>query len=899
MEKKPGEPAAIALHCVASENTLVPSHSNKLSERLVTAWRRSNKTGPAMVHAAAFLLPVLALALTFAVVGVFPAGAKSSLTLDLKSQYITFFSYLRNQVFLGDGDFLYTFSKALGGDMVGFSAYYLLSPFNLLLLLFPAHLLPAGITLLTLLKVGCCGLTMSILLCEAGARPQTLLFSVPFALMDFIIAFHFNIMWLDSVALLPLVVLGIRRLWQGRGPLLYVLSLAAAIVFNYYIGYMLCLFALLYFAVLALFMEKHPAGGWRAPGGLLPVARFLGASAMAGGLSAAVLVPAVLSLAGGKAGFSAASFFDKSYASLADVASRYMPGTASAGQVFFGYPAIYCGMLALLCTVLFFRNRHIPKRARMGGGILVGVLLLSFIVGPLDRVWHGLNKPVGFLYRYSFLLSFVLLYLGWQGFTKMRGRMVARDLSFALGAALLVTLLARREAHTYVTPGKLVLGFGLAGLFAVLLWLYAKKKWRFSPLLLLLAVLADMGANMYVSLRQVDYLPMAEFSGFVQNEQPVIDAIQEKDTGFYRLEKKYSYSDNDAMLLGYNGLSHFSSADKLFVRTFLDEMGLSDGGYGVKYADGTTVAIESLLAMKYLITTGAGTVKPYELIAEKNDRLVWENPLALPVGMMAGAGVTGAVPPGDTLFDQYNALWQAIDPQFTGQLYRMLPFETVPHNVNRREFDGEQLYEKLGDDSRVEFQVTVQTDDMLYALITTKNQRNVELYINGSFDGRFLFNDRHGILPLGRFAPGQTVTVALAPAEYELFIEDVAFASEDGQALAASVQRLRAGGFQPSAHTSSRLSGVVNNTGAGREWLLLSIPYDAGWHAAVDGEAVPIQPALGALMTLPVPPGEHRVQLHYTPPGLWAGVAATVISLAALLLWCLPHRKKQDKEALC
>ena len=846
------------------------------------------KMRPAMVHAAAFLLPVLGLALTFAAVGVFPAGDKSSLTLDLKSQYIAFFSYLRDTVFLGDGDFLYTFSKALGGDMAGFSAYYLLSPFNLLLLFFPQDLLPAGITLITLLKVGCCGLTMSLLLAEGETRPESLLFSIPYALMDFVVAFHFNVMWLDGVILLPLVVLGIRRLWQGKGPLLYVLALAGAVAVNYYIGYMICLFSALYFVVMAFFMEKNPAGSWKTLAAWKPVGRFAGASLLAGGLSAAIVLPAVLSLSGGKAGFSWESFLDKSYASLADVVSRYMPGTASASQVFFGYPAIYAGMLALLCAVLFFTNRWIPRRARLGGGILLAVLLLSFVVGPLDRIWHGFNKPVGFLYRYSFIFCFVLLYLGWQGFTKLRGRMILRDLPIALAVAAFVVFVARREAHQYLTLGKLALGFGLAAAFGVLLWLFAQRKWRYSLFLLMALVLVDMGANMYLSVKYVDYLPMADYQTFVRTEQPVIDAVQARDGGFYRLEKNYSYGDDDALMLGYNGLSHFSSADKMFVREFLEVMGLSNGGYGVKYADGTTVAVESLLSLKYLVTTGAGTVKPFELIEAMDGRMVWQNPMALPVGVMAG-DVAGPLPEGGDLFDTYNALWRAVDPAFEGDLYRKIPYESETVGTVVREAEDELLYEKAAEDGRVEFSVTVESDDMLYVLFTTQHERNVELYVNGAFDGRFLFNDRHGVLPLGRFTPGTTVTVALAPADYELFLQSVTFAQEDGAALDASVRRLRQGGFDPSEHDSSHLSGSVQAEKDGL--LLLSIPWDEGWHAKVDGQTVALQPALGALTALPVLAGSHSVEVWYIPPGLWAGVAATAASAALLALWCLWRRK--------
>ncbi|WP_369395878.1 YfhO family protein [Lacticaseibacillus saniviri] len=91
---------------------------------------------------------------------VYPFGNSSLLTVDLGQQYIDFYSYFR-QTILGHPDqFLYSFNKALGGDMLGVFAYYLMSPFNFILLFFPKSMLDTGIVALTLLKYGSAGLTM-------------------------------------------------------------------------------------------------------------------------------------------------------------------------------------------------------------------------------------------------------------------------------------------------------------------------------------------------------------------------------------------------------------------------------------------------------------------------------------------------------------------------------------------------------------------------------------------------------------------------------------------------------------------------------------------------------------------------------------------------------------------
>ena len=105
-----------------------------------------------------FLIPFLLMLWIFAALNIFIDSDKTVLVFDLNNQYVSFLSYFRN-MFTNGNDFFYTFSKTLGGDMVGLSAYYLLSPLNIILFLFPADKITNAIYLITLIKIGLSGLT--------------------------------------------------------------------------------------------------------------------------------------------------------------------------------------------------------------------------------------------------------------------------------------------------------------------------------------------------------------------------------------------------------------------------------------------------------------------------------------------------------------------------------------------------------------------------------------------------------------------------------------------------------------------------------------------------------------------------------------------------------------------
>lgn len=111
-----------------------------------------------------FFLPVLLMGGYFISQGMFPFGKSSLLTVDLGQQYIDFFAYFRRTLLTNPSGFFYSFSKEIGGNMIGEWAYYLMSPFNLILLIFPEKFLAAGVMLITLLKYGCAGLSFGYFL---------------------------------------------------------------------------------------------------------------------------------------------------------------------------------------------------------------------------------------------------------------------------------------------------------------------------------------------------------------------------------------------------------------------------------------------------------------------------------------------------------------------------------------------------------------------------------------------------------------------------------------------------------------------------------------------------------------------------------------------------------------
>jgi hypothetical protein len=86
------------------------------------------------------------------------------------------------------------------------------------------------------------------------------------------------------------------------------------------------------------------------------------------------------------------------------------------------------------------------------------------------------------------------------------------------------------------------------------------------------------------------------------------------------------------------------------------------------------------------------------------------------------------------------------------------------------------------------------------------------------------------------------------------------------------------------------LGGLLEATvTAPREGVAVVLdPWFPGWHATLDGAAVPLARADYAFMAVPVPAGRHQLRLEYHPTQLGRGIAVaagTMVALLAALAW--------------
>ena len=164
----------------------------------------------------AFLLPLFGLFAVMAVRGFIPFGKTSMLYSDMYHQYYPFFVAFRRALLSGES-LLHSWNVGMGMNYLGLISYYLASPLNLLTVLLPEDFLLEYFSLLMPIKLAFAGMFFAIFLKSLFKKDDfsIVLFGCFYALCAWALGYHWNIMWLDTFALLPLVSLGTVSLLRG------------------------------------------------------------------------------------------------------------------------------------------------------------------------------------------------------------------------------------------------------------------------------------------------------------------------------------------------------------------------------------------------------------------------------------------------------------------------------------------------------------------------------------------------------------------------------------------------------------------------------------------------------------------------------------------------------------
>lgn len=851
-------------------------------------------------------LPVLILLLADAAFGIYPFGEHAPLALDLNAQYVYYYEYMYD-VFAGKESIFYSWSRSLSGEFIGLFAYYLASPFNLIIWLFPRSCVTEGILVMQLAKSAAVGFAAAFYLKKQRGFSDftTVLFSVSFAMCGYFAAHTINPMWLDGPVALPLVLAGVERVCDKRKFLLYTLSLIYIFLANYYIGYMVGIFSALYF-LYYLLSKRSMAANVKDVCKAVLVYGMSSVSAIL--ISCPILIPVYKSLSVGKLVYGDPSYSlrenfksPRENFNISDILIKLFPGTYDTIRPE-GLPMLYCGTLALIFAVMYFASRKIPLRQRIAGGILLGAMVVSMYVMPIDMVWHGGQVPVWMPFRYSFTITFLLIIFGaeaFETFAAAKGARV-RGVGAVFAVLLGVLLLSDHYGGNEYFDTTLIILIPLVFLCAaaVLIVCFKKAKRRKAANIALASLvcvelLANAAITMYKGHDDIWYSSRKSYTDIIPPTREVMNEIRERDSGFYRSEKTYHRTVNDPQAVGMYGISHSSSTYNVKVIDLLKRLGFGARDHYSRY-DGATMLTDDILGFKYVLSKNPDLVPYEDCVLTKEDIKAYENIDAFPIAYLADIGVIGSQLSGNDPFVAQLSLARLISGgnwEFYHPIFDMM-FDSENISIGSTT-DAHISYKKrnTNESAYISYTVTMPHKGRAYVYFPTYYERECALYVNDKYNRNYFESENHVTAYLGSYDEGESFDVRLELYKDDLYFTEAMFFYLDEDELAQFNNAV----WDMNSET------VVTRTGHGTLEitvnaekncaLFMSIPIEEGWIAEIDGEDVQIVPAVDdTLMALRVAEGKHKITLRFFPAGLKTGLALMAVGFVIFAFMLLTPR---------
>ena len=817
-------------------------------------------------YIAAFFVPVVIMIIIFAQRGIFPFGEESFLRTDMYHQYAPFFSEFRHKLAEG-GSLLYSWDIGLGVNFAALYAYYLASPLNWLLILCPGKYVIEFMTAAIVLKIGLAGLSFTWYLRKRSGVPDfgACFFGIFYALSGYMAAYSWNIMWLDCIVLFPLILLGLEQLVREKKGLLYCISLALSILSNYYISIMICMFMVIYFAVLMVLDWENFKDGWGKCIGL-----FAGCSLLAGGLAAAVLLPEIFALQSTASGEMSFPQTVESYFSIVDMLARHIGNV----QVEIGlehWPNIYCGTAVLMLFLLYLVCRNISLREKAVYCSLLLFFLASFSVNVLNFIWHGFHYPNSLPARQSFIYIALMLTVCFQAYRNL-DRFSDRSILAAFLGAVSFVLLSQKfregdEAYHFAVFYGAV--FFLA-VYAGLMVLYrrrgqgerGRKRAALAALLTLFTVCVEAAVN--TTCTSVTTTSRTAYTA--DNEAvETLAASLKGSADFYRIEKTDQRTKNDGAWMHFPSVSLFSSMAHADVTEFMKSLGC-EGSTNAYSITGSTPFVDCLLSVRYAFYPREQSMDRLEYVQAYQGTYLYANRYALPLGFM--------IP--DIMKNEWH-LNMANPADVQNSLCSLFDAPDV-------------LQEETGLGNGPSLIYTPEEAGEYYAFVSNKQVKSVSLK-KGEEKDTFDNINRGYLVEVGMVEAGETLAFQNEEGNEDLGIRLYRY-NEAG--LEHVYRKLAESPLTLSVWEDDRLKGTVDAGMGGT--LFTSIPYDKGWTVTVDGQERQPQELFGAFLGIELEPGSHVIECSYLPEGLKEGMMISLFCVAVLAAAVFISRRRRQKE---
>ncbi len=821
--------------------------------------------------------------------GIFPCGSNTIVWCDMEQQAVPLLMQFKRIVQSGE---TIAFSQLDAGGMRFYAVFFffLSNPLSLLTLVtdIPANMLVVLLVIVKLaLSAGTAAAWMRFRIRDISV-PLQILLGVIYGCCGYGLFYYQNLMWLDIMAMMPLLMISMRLLLKKAKPLPYILSLSAMMIMCFYLGYMLVLFILIYMAVSLRITVPEERRGKVA-------GRFILGSLLAACLTAFVWLPSFIQVMQSARTTSVMHVLMNAYLfnHLGDKAN-----------------VIGCTCLCYAAIIpLWMRGTKntVSRRRDRGLCILLG---LAALLDPINIMWHG-GSYQAFPLRWGMIPILLLLTLAGRQLTeadrsgqpeKTEFRSAALLTAAALlaaGVGLLLHFVLHEGLYSYIKTLWVDVGAALRMLmmmtamtlaYAFLLILRRRGgiTRRFAMIFLCIVFLGE-----FVFQYDVYFGKAANPDTLYNQTVEAADAVQPEDrTARVRMTKKYAHA-NMIGAIGYPTLAHYTSLTREDFMYGVKRLGYSSYWMEVNSTGGTVLS-DALWNVQYQLGQSFEFPSWTQPLFTGEKLSMVQTELTVPPVLYSDAEPKeiAELPRGSRI-----AVQQYLAEQMLGTSDLITEYKpTAMHNVDlQTEPDGTVRCKRQNplQDAEIRFSVFVPSHQALY--FDLYSQRGTELRTpqNGAVTVRinghdaavsYPDNNNNGFVFLGEPNGSYAVISIKVLNDFEcesfgVFGIDIARTAEAMKKVKGAALQYDKGVYTAECETDAPKT------------LLLAAAYDEGFSAEVNGEPAEVYRVNSCQIGVRVPKGKSTVQVRFSVQGLRTGLLLGGIGLIAAIVFLLLRKK--------
>ncbi len=792
-----------------------------------------------------FLIPIIVMLLAFFVKDVWFDGERLAFG-DMQAQYSELLLYFK-KIISGNESIIYSITKGLGGDMYATTMYYMLSPFNIITLFFKDGNIMQAVYLIILGKIGLCGLTMFTYLKYRKIDDiKALMFSLCFALMAFIVDSYFCVMWMDSVYMTPLIIMGIDKLIDEKKVCFYIVSLALGILFNFYMGYMICLFSIIYFVYrLCLKYKLNQKKEIKDS-----IIRFIVSTFLSGLVTAFVWLPSIIEiLKTNREGLGTSTNIVKTIKAL-------FIGSYTQDNILNYYqPNLYCGTIILVLIVSFLVSK---KNTNLNKGLVMTIITLfvaSIFVPFLSYIWHGFSYPIGYNYRFTYILCLFLIIIASQELEHIDYLGKKQKLVLVILGILIVVFTKKYFNDAWISLIFLII-------YMLVLSLKINKDIR--NYILCFFVLVELTVNCIMS-----FYPAFNATRYSNYYNDICINLPKGNN--YRVSGNDYFGTDELVGCGVSSTKGFYSTLNNNISTFYGRVGFTGGANVYDENQNNTPIIYDLLGVKYIY--GRYRINNYDLLKEilikrydHNSRkyyedkiYMYENKNALSFGyMIDDVKKLNNLNP----FQYQNELLKAISGSDV-DILREVKNKATNDNLSNSKYIYLLTTDFMGQGNSLEYSI----NGVAYTGLQTGQIFKVENNFNSDY---IEINSNYNIMA------------------YYVDMENYENA----------INTLKQNSLKNVKVNKSVITGNIDLDENGT--LMLSIPYEDGLYVYVDGIRVKTKQIYDMFIGVELKKGNHNIKIQYKNNNIIYGAIISILSGLVIVYFVKENNnenKKSDEES--